>query len=155
MSKPSTAIGVAGLVAVLAALASTSTALAQAGSTGGTIGKQGKSVSGREDAVQTHQFPPRRKAISENSNAKAHKAVACGNVAGLWTSNYSGLFGEDDTRISADGTYRHKTGLVAGSWTCSAGVFAFSATNGAREQVTLSPDGNRLVKPTGEVWLRR
>jgi len=42
MSKSSTPIGVAGLVAVFAALASASSALAQAGSTGGTIGKQGK-----------------------------------------------------------------------------------------------------------------
>ena len=91
MSKRSTQIGVAGLVAVFAALASVSSALAQAGSTGGTIGKQGKSASGGEDAAPVRDraaAAPRQTKRRTPADTGGRAAGARFSISGRW--NWSG-----------------------------------------------------------------
>lgn len=122
-------------------------ALAQAGS---TLGKTDQSLSGEPKKA------PASKISTGSGKAKERGAGSCSvAIGGAWTSNFSGTFGEQDVLVSANHSYRHKTGLVTGSWTCQSGVFTFTATNGDMERVTMSSDGKRLVKPDGATWLRR
>ena len=125
--------------------------VAQAGSTGGTLGKTDQSLSGGSKEA------PASKPSTDSRKAKGKDtATGCSAaIGGAWTSNFSGTFGEQDVLVSANHSYRHKTGLVTGSWSCQSGVFTFTATNGDMERVRLSSDGKRLVKPDGATWLRR
>ena len=145
---------VLGTITVLIAICAMGTpAFAQAGSTGGNIGKQGKSASGGSE-VEPQRTAPAQKPRSSD-DAKPGNQKSCGKVAGNWTSSFSGAFGAGDVTVSGGGSYNHRSGLVAGTWTCSAGKFTFTATNGAVAQVSLSSDGKQLEYADGSVWLRR
>jgi len=125
-------------------------AFGQAGSAGGTIGKPNKSASGQTTSAEPSRRAKIRSEVKQSSGGKS-----CGAIAGIWTSNFSGFFGEGDVTVTKAGSYHHSTGLVTGSWTCSHGEFVFTATNGAVETVSMSSDGKRLEKQDGTVWLRR
>jgi hypothetical protein len=86
MRKRRAPIGIA-LVVSLAAFANGPPALAQAGSTGGTIGKQGKSISGGEEAAALHQSaaPKPRQAKGRASADLGSRGAGAGfSISGRW-----------------------------------------------------------------------
>jgi hypothetical protein len=134
MSKRSTQIGIAGLLAVFAALVSVSPALAQAGSTGGTIGKQGKSASGDEEAKK-----PRASGGIGTSAGKSRRTAdrPCDKIVGKWRWVYG-----TEAIFDQNGTGRH-FGSTA-NWTCTDGVVIATWNSGWVDRITISADGNSL-----------
>jgi hypothetical protein len=132
------------ILAVL--LAASPDALAQAGSTGGVIGKQGKSVSGGEEAATPKPeatAPAQRKPAPDRAAARQPAKSGCRSIAGTW--NWSGgLFGRNDTVFNSDGTARHKSGIV-GTWTCTGGDIYLHWRNWWQGTLQLSADGRRLI----------
>ena len=146
----------AGTVATLAVLAGlVSPALAQGGATGGTIGKQNKSVSGeapRAPAATPQQPVPSARAVRPEMQRPVDN---CKRVAGTWTANgwWNGVYGRGDVQLNADGTARHKSGIV-GHWICQGTSFAMNWTNWVHSTGTLSADGNTVTYPDGATMTR-
>ena len=122
MSKRSTLFGAAFLAVVFTALASASSVLAQAGSTGGTIGKQGKSVSGGEEAAPrresapTKPRQPKRRTSAEPGNRGAKREAAeatSADLNGQWRWNakcdnggpFNGIFNLRQSAGTFTGTF--------------------------------------------------
>jgi hypothetical protein len=129
-----TSIGIALLALSHLAFANVSSALAQAGSTGGTVGKQDKSISGGEEAERPRAAShPKRSAAKAQETSSGH---SCGRIVGRWT--WHGV----DMVFNPNGTVQQPISGNKGSWTCAGAVVKSVWTNGDRDQLVVSNDGN-------------
>jgi hypothetical protein len=124
--------------------------LAQGGSTGGTIGKSGKSMSGGDDAPAPRATPAAKSSTTAKRAADgASDKRGCGNFFGIWTSGGgSWLYGQNDTTFNANGTARHRSGIV-GTWTCSNREIVLIWKDWDNDRLKLSADGKRLDSLAG------
>jgi hypothetical protein len=106
------------------------TRTAQAGSVGGVVGKQGKSVSGGEDAPA-----PRRPAPPVAAAPPAPSP--CNRVPGVW----SWFIGPDVTFHEGG---RLTSPMFGGTWSCRDRQVVISWSHGFVDRLTLSPDGTQL-----------
>ncbi len=132
--------------------------LAQAGSVGGSIGKQGKSVSGNQDAPPQAAPAPRRKAVravepdDETEKPARTGKKGCSNIVGTWNSWASGLFGQGDTVFRGDGTATHRSG-IPGVWKCEGDKIRMSWGGESAKLFTVSD--NKIVNADGGVGFSR
>jgi hypothetical protein len=134
------------ILALIAALALLPQAALAQGSTGGSIGKQGKSVSGSEEAPAPRRSEPAEKRrsvpVKRTAAAPTSGRRGCGSFLGTWSWT-GGLFGPNDTVFLANGTATHKSG-IPGTWECRDGDIYIDWKNWAKNRVRLSPDGKTL-----------
>jgi hypothetical protein len=129
---------------------------AQAGSIGGSIGKQNKMITGdsgpergRDDGVRRPR--PRRAATAA---PRTRTAPRCPNIAGVWSSWASGIFGKGDTTFSADGTGVHRSGF-RGRWWCESGQLHIAWPDGKPGVVKISDNGKIITGQDGRVHMSR
>lgn len=149
--------GLAFALVVLAA--STAPALAQGGAVGGTIGKQGKSVSGGDDAQPAPAPAPaparKRTNAAATSEQEPQARSRCPNIVGVWNSWASGLFGKSDATFNSDGTSIHRSG-IAGKWWCEQGQLRMSWGGEAAKTFRLSDDRRQIIEiASGSVGFSR
>jgi hypothetical protein len=141
---------------LIALAASTSMALAQAGSAGGTIGKQGKSVSGSEDAKPAAPTPKRAQPNRPSRRASPDAGVAQAgvSVSGRWrwqancvVARYAGQFVLSQSGGQFSGSFGNTSAIdggriVGGRINGSELSFTRTSFKGERTQrwtATLSP----------------
>jgi hypothetical protein len=126
------------------------TAQIQPGSTGGTIGKQGKSVSGGEEAVEPQQSSPkRRRRIPSADAASSEGRRQATSLAGQWR----GPFGATQISQQQGGnlTFRNEVGSVShGRWLDPSTVTAYEW--GVEGKV--SSDGKSIAWTNSTQWSR-
>ena len=111
------------------------------GSVGGVIGKQGKSISGGDEAPA----PRPTAAPNRPSNPETAARSRCPNIVGIWNSWASGLFGKSDTTFNGDGTSIHKSG-IAGKWWCETGQLRMSWGGETPKTFRLSDDRRQIIE---------
>lgn len=126
----SPAAAVAGDATAAAAEPGTRTRIAQAGSVGGGVGKQGKSVSGGEEAPASRRQAPPVAAVPP-------RASPCSRIPGVW----SWFIGPDVTFHEGG---RLTSPIFGGTWSCRDRQVVVSWSHGFVDRLTLSADGTHL-----------
>jgi len=114
------------------------TVFAQAGSTGGTIGKQGKSISGGEEA-EPQSRPKRETPVRHPVTAEKSTGSSCRSIVGTW----SWVVGTE-TVFNENGSARNSSGLTA-KWVCANGIVIATWSHGVTNRIELSGDRNNLT----------
>jgi hypothetical protein len=115
--------------------------IAQAGSTGGSIGKQGKSVSGGEEA-------PERKARTHEAAKPVGKPSAgisqasCNLAVGTW------FWVTQEVTLQANGIADSRGGQ--GKWSCASGrvTVVWDSSSFGPERFTIAADGQTMTGGT-------
>ena len=110
---------------------------------------------GRIDELKKSQIglvtPP---APSKGSQEKKPQGSRCPNIAGVWDSWSSGLFGKGDTTFNKDGAATHRSG-IRGKWWCENGELRIEWSDGKPGPARLSADGKKIFNAQGEIHMSR
>jgi hypothetical protein len=96
--------------------------------------------------------PPPKKAVAPDP--PSGKSGPCPNIAGVWNSWASGIWGKGDTTFKSDGSAMHNAG-IPGKWWCEKGRLFISWGGNSIGAVTISADGKKIFGSDGGIHMSR